>query len=274
MAPFLGEAFPWPATHSDRSAGYTESEHGPGLTPSSVSVSRAEMQHSTDHVTQTRGEYEERGEEDPGLSTHSLGAPIAPTLSGPDITTTTKMIQEDGEEEEGEIWRTFIPPDLGGGATLLTTPSNNSHLKEHEVVTQGPGGEVGDKETRGTAYQLAGQDLEPSTSRIEIGERVNKTAVDVCLGVLGSLGGVAVIGGLWALGCRLCRSQTGIVLQIQAKQRVDSSFNALSRALQRIPDLIDSIGRSSQEEILNPSAEDTGDQGEEHVAQAGRRSVA
>ena len=164
MAPFLGEAFPWPATHSDHSAGYTESERGLGLTPSSVSVSRAEMRHSLDHVTQTRGEYEERGEEDPGLSTNSLGAPIAPTDSGPDITATIEMIQEDGEE--GAIWRTFVPPELGGGANLLTT-SIHPHLKEYEVVTQGPGGEVGDKETRGAAYQQAGQDLEPSTSRIE-----------------------------------------------------------------------------------------------------------
>ena len=49
----------------------------------------------------------------------------------------------------------------------------------------------------------------------QVGARENKTAVDVCLGVLGSIGGVAVVGGLVALGYRLCQSQTGIVLQIQ-----------------------------------------------------------
>ena len=65
-----------------------------------------------------------------------------------------------------------------------------------------------------------------------------------------------------------------ILFYLKAKQRVDSSFSALSRALQGIPDLIDRVGRRSQEEILNPSAQDTDDQGEEHVAQAGQRSVA
>ena len=160
MAPFLGGAFPWPSPHSDRSAGYTGSERGPGITPSSVSVSRAQVQHSTDHVTQARGDYEERGEEDPGLSTHTLGAPIALTYFDPDIPVTTQMIQED--REESVIWRTFIPPELGGGAALLTTTPNL------EVVTQGQaGGEVRDKGTRGTAYQQTGQDLDPTTSRIE-----------------------------------------------------------------------------------------------------------
>lgn len=225
----------------------------------------AQVRHSTDHVTQTRGDYEERGEEDPGLSTHTLGAPIALTYFDPDISVTTQMIQED--REESVIWRTFIPPELGGGAALLTTTPNP------EVVTQGQSGEVGDKGTRGAAYQQTGQDLDPTTSRIEIGAKVDKTAVDVCLGVLGSIGGVAVVGGLVALGCRLCRSPTGIVLQIQAKQRVDSSFSAVSRALQRIPDIIDRVGRRGQEQLFNPSAQDTGGQGEEHDAEAGQRSV-
>ena len=76
------------------------------------------------------------------------------------------------------------------------------------------------------------------------------------------------------MNLKFSRFSNLILFYLKAKQRVDSSFNALSRALQRIPDLIDRIGRSSQEEILNPSAEDTGDQGEEHVAQAGQRSVA
>ena len=64
-----------------------------------------------------------------------------------------------------------------------------------------------------------------------------------------------------------------IIFHLKAKQRVDSSFIAISRALQRIPDIIDRVGRRSQEQFLNPSAQDTGGQGEEHDAEAGQRSV-
>ena len=64
-----------------------------------------------------------------------------------------------------------------------------------------------------------------------------------------------------------------IIFYLKAQQRVDSSFSAVSRALLRIPDIIDRVRRTSQEPFLNPSAQDTGGQGEEPDAEAGQRSV-
>ena len=116
MPPYLGKFLTWPGQAAGQ-GGNAGRAPLPGLTPTSMSVTHSGMRDHTGHVPETAGELVSgEGLSGPSLSAHPAHTAVMPTDELP-LTTTHiyPEVHRTTEEPELVIYRTAVPPALGGG---------------------------------------------------------------------------------------------------------------------------------------------------------------
>ena len=164
MPPYLGKFLSWPGQAAGH-GGNADRTPLPGRTPTSMSVTHTGMRDHTGHVTKTAGKLVS-GEElsGPSLSAHPAHTAVMPTDEPP--LTMTHIYPEVHRTEEPElvIYRTAVPPALGGGQAL---EGAEMYTEDGEGAEQSGGGFNITVRGLGSEVSQDAHHLSPTTSRVE-----------------------------------------------------------------------------------------------------------
>jgi len=249
MSPFIGESMPWvrtgpgPSGHG-RDTAQTLAPTSPGHPPvpstdhrsGAVTISGT-PEDSTDGGKVGSGPERESG---PGIGGDGNLEEI--------IDGNTEDLNEEITDTPpiGPLFSTMVPPEFGGGREIISVASSVSNTGlSQEGVLHSPGSQTftgtGGLEERD---QLSG--ITPTTISVPVGEHAQQTGREILIGILSSIGG-AVICGLGIYGCcYIIRSQRVQVLSIQARHRLDDSYQRLRDSLRRVPNMSDPILADSE----------------------------